>query len=187
MKVEPLNIQRYIRIVSTQISGHRVSKKFLDLTDDILTTVLKRLVESAILIKDNCKRKGLAARDIQAAVRTVIGGELSKHAVSEGTKAVTISQNNLDNKDKTTRAKKAKLHVSVSKVENCMRSMTKKGQRFDATALVYATAVVEYLSAEILEVSSNAANDAKRNTLLPKDFTTAMEADEELRNFLKCY
>ena len=35
------------------------------------------------------KRSTLSSREIQTAVRLLLPGELSKHAVSEGTKAVT--------------------------------------------------------------------------------------------------
>ncbi len=35
------------------------------------------------------KKKTLSSREIQTAVRLLLPGELSKHAVSEGTKAVT--------------------------------------------------------------------------------------------------
>lgn len=35
------------------------------------------------------KKATLSSRDMQTAVRLVLPGELSKHAVSEGTKAVT--------------------------------------------------------------------------------------------------
>ena len=35
------------------------------------------------------KKKTLSSREIQTSVRLMLPGELSKHAVSEGTKAVT--------------------------------------------------------------------------------------------------
>ena len=38
------------------------------------------------------KKATLSSREIQTAVRLVLPGELSKHAVSEGTKAVTKFQ-----------------------------------------------------------------------------------------------
>lgn len=39
------------------------------------------------------KKKKITSREIQTAVRLVLGGELSKHAVSEGMKAVTKLHN----------------------------------------------------------------------------------------------
>jgi len=43
--------------------------------------------ESAKLVRYNRKRT-LSSREIQSAVKLLLPGELSKHAISEGTKAV---------------------------------------------------------------------------------------------------
>ena len=51
--------------------------------------IFERLaMESAKLARIN-KRPTLSSRDIQTASRLVLPGELSKHAVAEGSKAVT--------------------------------------------------------------------------------------------------
>lgn len=190
-KVVPLGLQRYIRLVSAQTGPDlRVSKNFLNLTDDTLSVVLNNLIDSAMLIKKTNNREELMAKDFQAAVRVVIGGGLAKHAVAEGTKAVTIYSSDSAGKkkgDKQTRASRAKLVVSVSKVENAIRSMLKKGQRCSSNTFIYATAVVEYLAAEICELSGNAARDNKRKTIVDKDFNTAIQADPELLKFIQCY
>ena len=44
--------------------------------------------ESAKLVRYN-KKHTLSSREVQTAVRLLLPGELAKHAVSEGTKAVT--------------------------------------------------------------------------------------------------
>ncbi|GKC43665.1 histone H2B [Artemisia annua] len=48
----------------------------------------KLAAESSKLVRYN-KKNTLSSREIQTAVRLVLPGELAKHAVSEGTKAVT--------------------------------------------------------------------------------------------------
>ena len=45
-------------------------------------------VEAGKLVRYN-KKGTLSSREIQTAVRLILPGELAKHAVSEGTKAVT--------------------------------------------------------------------------------------------------
>uniref|UniRef100_A0A4W3GJV9 Histone H2B n=1 Tax=Callorhinchus milii TaxID=7868 RepID=A0A4W3GJV9_CALMI len=40
-------------------------------------------------IKCRLRRQTISSREIQSAVRLLLPGELAKHAVSEGTKAVT--------------------------------------------------------------------------------------------------
>merc|ERR1711887_451867 len=44
--------------------------------------------ESARLVRYN-KKHTLSSREVQTSVRLLLPGELAKHAVSEGTKAVT--------------------------------------------------------------------------------------------------
>jgi histone H2B len=51
------------------------------------------LSESGRLARYN-KRHTISSREIQTAVRLVLPGELAKHAVSEGTKAVTKYNSN---------------------------------------------------------------------------------------------
>jgi histone H2A len=51
-------------------------------------------------------------------------------------------------------------------------------------APVYAAAVLEYLSAEILELADNAARDNKRKTINPRHITLAIR-NHELNKLLK--
>ena len=46
------------------------------------------VVEAGKLVRYN-RKKTITSREIQTAVRLALPGELAKHAVSEGTKAVT--------------------------------------------------------------------------------------------------
>jgi histone H2B len=49
--------------------------------------MFERIAGEAGRLTKYIKQKTLTAREIQAAVRLVISGELAKHAVSQGTKA----------------------------------------------------------------------------------------------------
>ncbi|PFH31431.1 histone H2Bb [Besnoitia besnoiti] len=66
-----------------------ISKKsMMIMTSFISDTFDKIATEAGKLCKYN-KKDTLSSREIQTAVRLVLPGELAKHAVSEGTKAVT--------------------------------------------------------------------------------------------------
>eukprot|EP01066_Platyproteum_vivax_P008320 Platyproteum_vivax@DN3472_c0_g1_i2.p1 len=66
-----------------------ISKKSMSIMNSFINDVFDRLAsESTRLIRYN-KKRTLSSREIQTAVRLMLPGELSKHAVSEGTKAVT--------------------------------------------------------------------------------------------------
>ena len=66
--------------------------------------------EASKLVRYN-KKQTLSSREIQTAVRLLLPGELAKHAVSEGTKAVTKYTSNWENVwvDKTDQMAEIKL------------------------------------------------------------------------------
>eukprot|EP01041_Mallomonas_annulata_P000747 gene747-1430_t len=66
-----------------------VSKRAMSIMNSFINDIFERIaVEAARLARYN-KKSTLSSREIQTAVRLILPGELAKHAVSEGTKAVT--------------------------------------------------------------------------------------------------
>ena len=66
-----------------------ISSKAMSIMNSFINDAFERIaVEAGKLVRYN-KKGTLSSREIQTAVRLILPGELAKHAVSEGTKAVT--------------------------------------------------------------------------------------------------
>merc|ERR1711918_309347 len=66
-----------------------VSKKSMNIMNSFINDSFERIaLESSKLVRFN-KRRTLSSREIQTAVKLLLPGELARHAISEGTKAVT--------------------------------------------------------------------------------------------------
>jgi len=66
-----------------------ISKKSMSIMNSFINDIFEKIAsESSRLVRYN-KKHTLSSREVQTAVRLLLPGELAKHAVSEGTKAVT--------------------------------------------------------------------------------------------------
>jgi hypothetical protein len=57
--------------------------------NSLIEDTFQRIAEDASRLVRYSNRGTLGSREVQTAIRLVLPGELAKHAVSEGTKAVT--------------------------------------------------------------------------------------------------
>jgi len=80
----------YIRRVLKQVHQEmKISKNVLSQLNQLVNCIAILLVQKANWFRQQVGNKTLSSRDVQTAVRWCLSQELSKHAVSEGTKALT--------------------------------------------------------------------------------------------------
>ena len=80
----------YIYKVLKQVHPNTgISKKGMSILNSFINDIFERLALEASRLARYNKKATLSSREIQTAVRLLLPGELAKHAVSEGTKAVT--------------------------------------------------------------------------------------------------
>ncbi|PXF47806.1 Histone H2B type 1-B [Gracilariopsis chorda] len=66
-----------------------ISSKAMSIMNSFVADLFERIATEAAKLSSYNHTKTLTSREIQTAVRLLLPGELAKHAVSEGTKAVT--------------------------------------------------------------------------------------------------
>ena len=66
-----------------------ISAKAMSIMNSFVNDLFERIAAEASRLAHYNKRSTITSREIQTAVRLLLPGELAKHAVSEGTKAVT--------------------------------------------------------------------------------------------------
>jgi histone H2A len=86
-------------------------------------------------------------------------------------------------KKAVSRSAKAGLQFPVGRVARYLKK-GKYAERIGAGAPVYLAAVLEYLTAEVLELAGNAARDNKKNRIVPRHIQLAIRNDEELGKLL---
>ena len=80
----------YIFKVMKQVHPEtRISKKGIAIINNFVTDTFEKIATEASKLARYNKKPTVTSREIQTAVRLILPGELAKHAVSEGTKAVT--------------------------------------------------------------------------------------------------
>jgi histone H2A len=84
-----------------------------------------------------------------------------------------------DGKKSSTKSSKAGLQFPVGRIGRFLKK-GKYASRVGAGAPVYLAAILEYLTAEILELAGNAARDNKKTRVVPRHIQLAVRNDEEL-------
>lgn len=73
-----------------------VSSKAMSIMNSFCSDLFDRIATEASKLAQLTNTKTLTSREIQTAVRLLLPGELAKHAVSEGTKAITKYSSELE-------------------------------------------------------------------------------------------
>jgi histone H3/H4 len=140
-------------------------------------------------MKDNISM--ISSRDIQAACELIYSGELLPHALREGTKALTNYFNSENNNSTfassiTEESVSSRCEFDFSpEVVALVASRMTNGFPMSEYAAVYLAAILEYMTAELLELSGKVSQEKGTSLIGPHHIKLAIDNDEELIKTLK--
>ncbi len=103
----------------------------------------------------------------------------AKAATATGGKGGKAGRGKTSGKKSQTKSSKAGLQFPVGRISRFLKK-GKYATRVGAGAPVYLAAILEYLTAEVLELAGNAARDNKKSRIVPRHIQLAVRNDEEL-------
>ncbi|KAK5781186.1 histone H2AZ PWA37_002117 [Arxiozyma heterogenica] len=80
---------------------------------------------------------------------------------------------------------RAGLQFPVGRIKRYLKRSASGKARVGSKAAIYLTAVLEYLTAEVLELAGNAAKDLKVKRITPRHLQLAIRGDDELDTLIR--
>ncbi|KAL0866453.1 hypothetical protein Bca101_045571 [Brassica carinata] len=113
-----------------------------------------------------------------------MAGKGGKGLVAANTMAANKDKDK-DKKKPMSRSARAGIQLPVGRIHRKLKTRVSVNGRVDATAAVYTASILEYLTAEVLELAGNASKDLKVKRITPRYLQLAIRGDGELDTLIK--
>jgi len=150
--------------------------------NSFLCTLAKYISRIAKELTIHGRKKTISDKEILNSIKIVLSGGLLDNSILEGEKSVNII--NTSN-DKGSRQNKAGIIFPPSITEKFLRNFGYSKIMIANTSSVYLSAVLEYLTYEILDLSLNYCKENKRSRITIRDIEVTIRNDEEFSKIFR--
>lgn len=174
-----ISFENYVRKVLRQVYPMLGANKLaVDATQNLLNSVFSRIIAVSAALLRISKKSTLTAQTIQTAVQLVLSGELTNHAIREGTNAVNKFEISVKNKEKGPVNARAGVIFPVARlVRQALEFLP--NSRISKKSCIYLAAVLEYICADLLERAGKTAQDNKKLRITINHLRNAVNTDKE--------
>ena len=150
-----------------------ITLEAIDQIDQVLNQLIKHIVYT------NLNNYGvLVVSNIKILLPFIIDGTLLKHGISEGDKSIFKYDTKKNYRINESRSSLAGLMFPLLKTERILNELN--APCTELNVVIFITAICEYLCAEILELSGNAARDRHSLHINLNDINNIIKNDNEL-------
>ncbi|KAE8300689.1 Histone H2B 1/2 [Larimichthys crocea] len=160
-----------------------ISSKAMGIMNSFVSDIFERIAGESSRLAHYNKRSTITSREIQTAVRLLLPGELAKHAVSEGTKAVTKYTSSKGKGGKGLGKGGAKRHRKVLRdniqgiTKPAIRRLARRGGVKRISGLIYeeTRGVLKVFLENVIRDAVTYTEHAKRKTVTAMDVVYALK------------
>jgi histone H3/H4 len=173
--------ETYISKVLKQVSSSNgITSNAKQQLNSVICIVAKEISKTVIHLTEIAKKKTMSHKEVENAVKLLFSGELSSNSILEGIKSV--DKFSTENSKGSSRQGKAGIIFPPSVSEKFLRNFGYSKVMVTSSAPIFLAATLEYLTAEILELSAKYSNEHKRVRITIRDLQLSIGNDTELSN-----
>ena len=173
--------ETYISKVLKQVSSSNgITSNAKQQLNSVICMVAKEISKTVIHLTEIAKKKTMSHKEVENAVKLLFSGELSSNSILEGIKSV--DKFSTENSKGSSRQGKAGIIFPPSISEKFLRNFGYSKVMVTSSAPIFLAATLEYLTAEILELSAKYSNEHKRVRITIRDLQLSIGNDTELSN-----
>ena len=175
--------ETFISKVLKQVSDNAgITSNAKQQLNSFLCTLAKQISRIAKELTIHGKKKTISDKEISNSIKIVLSGGLLDNSILEGEKSVNIFNSS---GDKGSRQNKAGIIFPPSITEKFLRNFGYSKIMITNSSSVYLSAVLEYLTYEILDLSLNYCKENKRSRITIRDIEVTIRNDEEFSKIFR--